>query len=88
VSRCVMFTISRGPVGAPTSDVSQPGDDPPERSSLAGLMQPPVGGHEPASISSGQREVQAVVDGDAVTDGQIDRRPATAVGGVELDRCP
>jgi hypothetical protein len=51
----------------------------------ASVVQPTIGGHEPAPVPGCQCEVEAVIDGDAVSDCQLERCLGPTLGRVVFD---
>lgn len=59
-----------------------------QRSLSASFVQPAVGGHEPAPTPGCQCEVEAVIDGDPVLDGQLQRCLGPTLGRVVFNGYP
>src|SRR5206468_13002923 len=57
-----------------------------DHSLSAGLVEPPVSGHDAAAVSGGQREVETIIDRNTVPDGHVECRLSPAPGRVVLDR--
>jgi hypothetical protein len=64
--------------------LSDPGDKAVERTHAASLMKSAVGGYEAAPVSGGNRQVEAVVYGDTVPDGELERCLSPRLGRVKL----
>jgi len=75
-------------VASASRDLSNPVHKVPQRPLSASFVQPPVRGHEPAPTPGCQCEVKAVIDGDPVSNGQVQRHLGPTFGRVVFNAYP